>query len=194
MKTVDIPGGQATFREQGVDRVTGRQAKILRAAALAAATAFDGLPEILFGGPDDETDAQRDERVRKALARQKQSALTIEQAMTLDNSREAAVVALLESWTLDEPLPTLDTIGELDSDLYDALVDYVGGVSSMSFNENFSVQPKVDNSTPTDDCGSSSGSSSTDPQSSPLQTPSSDIPAIAGESSSLEQSSTTSTS
>jgi hypothetical protein len=37
--------------------------------------------------------------------------------------QRGCVVAILKSWSLDEPLPTMATIGEMDPDLYEVLVD-----------------------------------------------------------------------
>ena len=48
---------------------------------------------------------------------------------------------MLDSWTYDRPLPTLETIGDEDEDVYDALLDGVDGVNPADVETNFDVQP-----------------------------------------------------
>jgi hypothetical protein len=190
VKEIDLPvtpdspsGGKAYFRESGVDRIPGRSTKIIKAAAMAALTSLAEFPEFFQDPlPGEATDA-RDARLAERFAGR---SLTTEQAMVLDNVREAAAAAMIDSWTLNKPLPTLATIGNLDGDLYEALLDAIGGISAAALSEDFSIRPGVTNETPTDDCGSSDGPLKADPQSSPTPTSLSDSGPSSGEVASLE--------
>ncbi len=134
MKEVTIPGGTAHFRERDADEISGRAVKIMRAAAVAAATTLADYPQLFEPPRAGESDEQREERLNEEL---KGVALSTEQAMAWDNMREATVVALLADWTLERPLPTLQTIGDLPEKLYDALLDAVGGVSAADLETDF---------------------------------------------------------
>ena len=118
--------------------------------------------------------------------------LDVDQAMAFDDLKEATVVATLHDWTLDRPLPTLETIGSLPSDLYEALLKAVAGIS-VDAEENMSATRAPDltaideSSDPTGESGSSSDSSQTEPQSTQTPTSSSASSLSSGGVGSLEQ-------
>jgi hypothetical protein len=141
MKVIQIPGGTASFRERGKDEIPGRAIKLIRAATMSAMSALSDYPEIFEGPRKGESDDDRTERLNERL---KGVLLSTQQAMIWDNVREATVVGLLASWSLERPLPTLDTIGDLPEDLYLALLDEVGGVSAADLQEDFEMSdPKA---------------------------------------------------
>ncbi len=104
MKTVTIPGGTASLREMHEIKV--RHRRIIETAAIAAVPALAKLPSSL-----------------EELATAKLSELNLskEEATSLFELQDATIVASLDSWTRPEPIPTLDTIGDLDEDVYEAL-------------------------------------------------------------------------
>ncbi len=116
-KVIDIPGGQATLRDP--DELRGRDQNLVQAAALAAAPVFRKLGDKAF-------EESKDENEEDFLAGMPD--LTRSEAQILLELKECVAVALLKSWTLPLPLPTADTIGDLDAPLYKALVDAAGGV------------------------------------------------------------------
>src|ERR1019366_5494029 len=148
--TVDIPGGTAVFLERGQDEIPGRAMKLIRAATVAAMSELSDFPQLLEPPVEGETTEARTERLRPFLEGIR---LSTNQAMAWDNMREAAAVALLKSWTLDRPLPTLATIGDLPEELYDTLLEAVGGFSAAEVKTNFA--PTGPGESPTGDSGSS---------------------------------------
>lgn len=150
--TFDIPGGTATFRDK---LSTERQRRPVKRAALAAAAAIAKLPP---SRPDDD-----DTPIGELIGR---LPLDRDEADSLFRLYDATIVAFLESWTLDRPLPDEDGLLDLDSDLYDALVAAAARLPGDAATDtvDFSPQPKVDNSTPTDNSGSSDGLSTADPE------------------------------
>lgn len=205
MRDVEIPGGTATFLEtsgESRDEIPGRAVKLIKAATMAASTQLADYPEI-FAPPieveDEETKEKRPETSEEREARLapvlKGVRFTTEQAMAFDNMREATVVALLHSWTLGRRLPTLETIGDLPQDLYEALLGAVGGMSSHEIEENFddtTGRPPnfalgEEAEDPTGGSGSSSSSSKEDPQSTQIPTSQSVTSQSDGGSSSPEQ-------
>ena len=106
MKTVDIPGGKATLREEAEVKV--RHKRIVEAAAVAAATALSKLP-----GDRESLEAVKLDELQ----------LTAAEATVLFELQDATIVAALADWTLPDPIPTLDTIGDLDSELYERLAE-----------------------------------------------------------------------
>ncbi len=185
MREVPILGGTASFREPGVDAIHGDTKKLIRAAGIAAASQLSEYPELFEPAREGESDDQRAERLGTRL---EGMVMSIDQAMAWDNMREATVIALLKSWTLDRPLPTMKTLGGDDyADVYDALLESVGGVGATELEADFSPTKKIDTSTPTDDSGSSNGHSMADPESPLTTTPGSATAPIAGDVSTPEQ-------
>lgn len=185
MREVEIPDGKALFLERGHDEIPGRAVKLIRAAAASAATQFSEYPELLEAPREGETVEQRTERLTPRLSG---LTLNVEQAMAWDNLREASVVALLKSWTLDRPLPTLATIGTLPEPLYDALLDAVGGISADELVERFEpnperIDPETGEERPTTAFDGSDGVSKAEAES-----PSTSAPESAGENTSTASS------
>jgi len=160
MRTVEVPGGQAILREQADLR--GRDRRCIVAATAAAAPAIAKLPDDPARA-DGETEADWAARREAQLAEVR---LTRQEAEALLDLKEAAAVALLASWTLEQPLPTLETIGDLPADLYDALVDSVGGAPSATLSAAFAPSPPGSD-TPFGDSASSNGRSPDGPPSLP---------------------------
>jgi len=107
MKTVEIPGGQAQLREKADIKV--RHRRLVEAAAMAAAPLLAKLPE--------------DVATRQALTEAEVLALGVsrQEANAMLELQDATIIAALASWTLDQPVPDMDTVGDLDPELYDAL-------------------------------------------------------------------------
>lgn len=139
MKTVGISGGTATFREQS--ELRGRDRRLIQAAVVAATPALAMLPPEAQAPAPGESDAAFIARREAALATVR---LTRAEADTLLDAKEAVAVAMLASWTRPEPLPTMDTIGDLPADLYDQLVDAMGGVPASAFGTNFEPEAGPD--------------------------------------------------
>lgn len=150
-QTVEIPGGTAVLR--GKEELRGRDRTLVKAAFMAASNALDKLPKsVMDGKREDETQEQAVLRLSRDMAG---VALTWQESLALLEVRQATVVALLESWTLDRPLPTMATIGDLPGDLYDALDEAIGGVAGLASGVNF--EPTPDEESPTRPSGASSG-------------------------------------
>ena len=182
-KEITIPGGKAFFRE----KYTGRGIKLMRSAGLSAASNLSEYPELFEPARRGESEEERTERLGKIKLR-----IDPIQAQFWDNMREATVLASLESWTLDLPLPTsTEELEELDGDLYEALLDAVGGMSAKDLETNFNptgekLDPNspLDEQSPTTGSESSSGPSSESPLLGSMETPSTGGSPISGESSS----------
>lgn len=183
-EAVKIPGGTANFRDANDPELPGRSVKILKAAATSAVSHLSDYPELFEPQREGESEEDRNTRLDGRLQGMK---LSVDQAMALDNLREATVVATLESWTLDRRLPTLDTIGDLPAELYNALLEQAGGLSAIQLEENFNATKDPNDGAPTGDSGSSDGPSKPGPESLPMTTSSTDTAPSSGESSSLEQ-------
>lgn len=182
-KELTLPSGEkAYFRE----KPTGNGKKKLRGAGISVATNLSDYPE-LFETREGESDEDRATRMAAIKMR-----LTPEQGEFLDVIREATVLALLESWTLDRPLPkTAEELGEIDGDDYDALLDFVMEIPGATKDTDFSVVPPTEANAedPTSGSSDSDGPSeevTTDGES--ITTPGSDGSPTSGDSSTPEQS------
>lgn len=112
---VPIPGGEATIRDVKDLRVKHR--RLIEAATIGAASALSRLPQDLAGDGEDLTEVPIEAMTN----------LTAKDATALMELQDATIVALLQDWTLrDErgvpvPLPTMETVGDLSPEVYDAL-------------------------------------------------------------------------
>jgi len=107
MKTIEIPDGSAELREKPDIKV--RHRRLIEAAGVAAMPGLAKLP------------STRDELENLDVA--KVGSLTRTEADSLFTLQDATIIAALASWTLPKPLPTMDTVGDLDPELYDALAN-----------------------------------------------------------------------
>ena len=148
---VDVPGGQAILREQ--EDLRGRDRNLIKAAAMAASSAIDKMPDtVREGRREGETEEQMQARLQEDVT---SLDLTWQESLSLLELRQATVVAVLESWTVVDPatnqlrpLPTMDTIGDLPADLYDALDAAIGGVTTAVANAtDFDDNPDHDSPT-----------------------------------------------
>ena len=106
MRTITIPGGTALLRER--EEIKVRHRRLIEAASVAAASAVSKLPQ-------DNTNLD--------MVQIASLDLTAAEANSLFALQDATIIATLESWTLPDPIPTLDTIGDLDPGLYDAVAE-----------------------------------------------------------------------
>lgn len=132
MKEIEIPGGKAIIRDK---LVSERQYRILKAAYMGAMGVLrkiqDARQEL------DETGLTPEEIEAQAEAQVESLHLSASENMTLMELQDAAIVAFLHAWTLNRQLPNLDTVGDLDLDLYKALAD----ATSPLANEALSALP-----------------------------------------------------
>ena len=162
----DIPGGFAIFRD--TDELRARDRNLVKAAAMAASSAIQKLPESVQEGPK-EGETPEDAAVRLEPMMESVN-FTWQESLALIELRQASVVAMLQEWSLDKPLPTMETIGDLDPDLYDALDAAIGGVTAVAASVDFDPQPPGENPTGSD--LSSSKLSSPEDEAPSLSTPS----------------------
>jgi hypothetical protein len=104
---IDIPGGKATLR----DTLTIRERREIQRIALDAM----GLANQLTGD---------------SVALQPKDAELL--MTTQDKMADATLIAYLKEWTLGKPLPTLDTIDEMDGDVYDAITAAIEKNSALA--------------------------------------------------------------
>lgn len=131
---VPIPGGQAEIREKPT--VYGRE--ILQQAG------FDVMANLKRAMPDKEIATLAD------LTSLPLDSLDAELVASTHQLQRAAVVALLKSWSFPDALPTMDSVGTMDIDLYDALSRAVAPlVGKAMLGENFGPSGATDPSSPT---------------------------------------------
>lgn len=89
--------------------------------------------------------------------------------------QDATIVALLASWTLDRPLPALDTLDDMPSDVYDALQEACAarGREVAEAVDGPDFGPTPDQSSPTSPSGASARVSRAKPSRSTRKSPAS---------------------
>jgi len=151
---VELPGGFAILRDQ--EELRGRDRNLIKAAAMAAGPAIEKMPDAVSEG---KLEGESEEDMQARLGSEMGDVhLTWQESLALLELRQATVVAVLQSWSLPDPLPTMETIGDLPADLYDALDAAIGGLpTAIAAETNFDAQPGTKN--PTGSSRSSDGPS-----------------------------------
>lgn len=163
--SIDIPGGRAILRDQ--NELKQRHRRDIELAALAAQGVFTKL-----------TAAGFDPAAPDAAAFSKVTLSRSEWAATLE-LQDATILAFLQEWTLPVPLPTWDTLGDLDTDVYDALKEATAklgagtAVLAVDFAPSDPTAPGF-SETPTSDSASSDSNSKDEPESEPTPMSSTD--------------------
>jgi len=110
MRRIDLPeGGWAEIRAPE-DIKSVRLRRMMRSAATAVTPAMRKMPGDL------PTDPEELELVDMGAI-----GLSYEEAEAMQRLQEITVVVFLVRWSRKEPLPTVDTIGNMDDDLFQAL-------------------------------------------------------------------------
>ena len=111
---IDIPGGTATLK----DTLTIRERRAIQHIALSAMSLANQLTgDSVALNPTD-------------------AGLLMD---TQDQMTDATLIAYLVEWSLGKPPPTLDTIDEMDADVYDAInaaIEKKGGVAGVDTSPN----------------------------------------------------------
>lgn len=127
--TVQIPGGFAVLRDK---LVRERDYRLLETAVIAAGPAMAKTAG---------TEGLTPEEAAKAVLG---TPITRQDAAAMLEVRDAAIVAFLESWSLTLPLPTMDTLGDLDREVVVALGEHMKARLEQHFasmGTGFSAQP-----------------------------------------------------
>lgn len=154
---VELPNGYTAYLRDPAD-LKERHKRLIRTAMVPLAEVFAAVPEELAkaaSGTGPEAEGARAQAQRIVTRGIK----TRQQAAAMNEVDDAVVVASLSRWTLPDELPTMDTIQDLDPEVYTALLKAVGGQSAAvvqaSFPTDFTAKPKKDVDAP---FGGSSGS------------------------------------
>ena len=141
MRTVPIPGGEATFRDP--KELRARDRMLVEAARMAAVTVVAKFPDPPPGNPEPgHPDSWTPEVTAAYEEAQGKVPLSVEESMLLLQIRWAIIVALLASWSLPKPLPTWTTIGDLDGEMIEALQEATAAITATSMAEtDFGIDP-----------------------------------------------------
>lgn len=113
---IDLPGG-AWADLKDPEELTNRERKMLRRRVNAATKVGDELKAIGV------TADMAREGVPDALAAQVEAVINEDAFDALSDAQAALIVAYVAAWSLDLPLPTLDTVDDLPAPVFDALAE-----------------------------------------------------------------------
>jgi hypothetical protein len=163
VKTVTIKGGTANLREGHEIKI--RHRRLVESAAVAASSALAKLPPDVGSLDDPMALSELD--------------LSEAEATSLFRLQDATIVATLESWTLSDPIPDMDTIGDMDPDAYEKLAEETRSVGASVVSTNFDPgdpsSPEFESS-PTTPSGVSEDDSRADQEQESTRTPNTDGP------------------
>lgn len=115
-RRIDLPGG-AWADLKDPDELTNRDRKLLRRRVNSATKVGDRLRALGV------TADMAREGVSDALAAQVEAVLDSDAFDALSDAQGAFIVAYTAAWSLDRPLPTLDTVDDLPAPIFDALAE-----------------------------------------------------------------------
>jgi hypothetical protein len=120
MRRIELPnGGWAEVREQADVRVKHKH--LLRAALTGASTAMRKLPTDLPQLPDDPVERAAFLQTIDLNALTANGVLNFDDVMALQRVEEIAVAVFTVAWSLKVPPPTVDTVGDMEENVYEAI-------------------------------------------------------------------------
>lgn len=111
-------GGVATLRDPNDLRERGR--RLVETASYPLRAVYERIPDELLEQARGKDAAA--EKARTEVNRLLQTYTSRKEADAFAEMGDAVIIALLLDWTIDEPLPNMDNIQELDPDVYAALM------------------------------------------------------------------------
>lgn len=158
MSVIRIPNGTATIRDQ---LVSERHFRILEVVYMTAQPAISKLQYALslfamnklgfeegatlnkkqIATLDSTITSLTDEERTQALGR---VAFTSSEAMMMYEIQDATIVAFLEHWSRKDPLPTLDTIHNLDRETWKVLAEATRDLGTKALTASTDFEPKID--------------------------------------------------
>ena len=149
MRRITLPdGGWVELREQADLRVKHKH--MMQAAFTGAMVAMTKIPDSVVTLPEDPQEraaAIAELDVNDLTAK---GALTFEEARSLQRVQEVAVVAFTVAWSLKEPVPTIDTVGDMREEIYDAIAETTQKEAAATMQGvNFDPTPKAEPGVPT---------------------------------------------
>jgi len=160
-----VPGGTVNIR----DKVTVYGRELLQEAGF-------GLLNLLKDLPSD-MDVKKISDIRDVPA----ELLSPELIRSFNQLNRAGIVAYVSAWSFSVPTPTMDTIGDMDTDLYDSVAKIVAPmVLRGMFGEDFSMAGATDPKAPTGNLPDSMNGQTvpSPPSASPAPVPSNSIESI----------------
>lgn len=124
-RKIDLPGGGwASIKDP--EELTNRDRKLLRRNAFAAVELGNKLRGL---GVQPGADPQD---IPDELAEKIAGVITADDWDLLSDSQAAFIVAYVGEWSLDRPLPTMDTVDDLPGPIFDALARATAGLGDGS--------------------------------------------------------------
>lgn len=137
---VEIPGGEATLRDKIVSERHHRQ---LERAGMKVSAVLRKI-QALTGEDLEENSSDMEGNAAKAIAALNDAPpLNDDELDLLYELQDTIIIIFLQSWTLPDPLPTLETIQDLDRETYMALSEATKtlGAEAVSSTPDFSPTP-----------------------------------------------------
>lgn len=149
MTRIDLPGGGWADIKDPAD-LTNRDRKLLRRHGMAAFTLRDKLAA--SGVKVDQSAIRSVDDIDDDTAMKIGAALTADDLDLLDQSQASFIVVFTAAWSLDLPLPTMDTVDDLPGPIFDALAKATATLGDGTLDTAIDVGDK---SSPTGPSGSS---------------------------------------
>jgi hypothetical protein len=142
--------------------MTMRHKRVIRSAGLAALAALKKVESKL------PKDLPTDPKERLAIVSKLdmfELGLNYEEAETFQQMQAANIVAFVADWSFKEPVPTMDTVWDMDEDRYDFIAKVTSDLNNGVTEVDFSPNPDDVPGNPTGRGGGSNGHSSAKPDS-----------------------------
>jgi hypothetical protein len=159
MHRIDIPGGGWVELRDPAE-MTMRHKKVIRSAGLAALAALKKAESKL------PKDLPTDLKERLAIVSKldmTELGLNFDEAESFQTMQAASIVAYVSAWSFKEPVPTMDTVWDMDEERYDFLASATADLSNATAEVDFDPNPGEEPGNPTGRLNTSNGRSSVKP-------------------------------
>lgn len=136
--TVDIPGGEVTLRNPRA--LTERQRRLLTRVQGRMGSMLGKIRAAGFDPDADDVESTIDAEKLHFDAED------VDLSFELN---DAGIIAFVQSWTLDLPLPTMETVTDLPGDLYSRLQEITAPLIVKVIIDSAGFEPQPDNDSPT---------------------------------------------
>ena len=143
MMIVEIPGGEATLRDKIVSERHHRQ---LERAGMKVAPVLKKLQPVV--GEIENQSGTTDTALAIAALSDDMPTLNDAELDLLYELQDTIIILFLESWTLPKPIPTLETIQDLDRETYTALSEATKTLGAEVMTQTPDFSPTPDKTTP----------------------------------------------
>lgn len=159
MRRIPLPdNGWVELREPADLRVKHKH--LMQAAYTGAMVAMNKIPDFVATLPKEPQERAAAIALLDVDDLTAKGALTFDEARSLQRVQEVTVVAFVVAWSLKEPVPNVDTVGDMREEIYDVIAEATQKDAAAALQGvNFDPTPRDESGNPSGPASDSNGHS-----------------------------------